>query len=386
LITAATVAVSDAVDASWDAVVVGAGPAGSFAARELAICGRRVLLLDRQEFPRPKVCGGCLNGRTLALLDSVGLGGLPAALGGQPLERFELRAGGCPVELPMAAGMAVSRTALDAALILSAIESGADFLPGTRATLGGTGPRYRQVRLPDHDQLLEARLVVVADGLGGSFLAGRSKYRSKPEANSRIGAGAEVLDPAGSYPAGVIHMAVDRSGYAGVAKVEGEMLSVAAALDPHTVRSEGLAGAIGHLLARRGLPPVDTAGAQWRGTAALTRRAPTVALERVFLIGDAAGYVEPFTGEGISWALETARTATSLAAQGIDDWQPDLIPRWRRLYRRRITQRQRWCRTLAWGLRRPALMHAGARLLGRAPRLATPLMAHLNATPAGERN
>ena len=68
---AATVQFDEAVNQTWDVIVVGAGPAGSLTARELARLGRRVLLVDKASFPRPKVCGCCLSGSALAAL-SVG--------------------------------------------------------------------------------------------------------------------------------------------------------------------------------------------------------------------------------------------------------------------------------------------------------------------------
>ena len=60
----------------WDVAVVGAGPAGSLAARELARRGAAVLLIDRARFPRYKVCGGCLNPRAIRQLEKAGLGNL----------------------------------------------------------------------------------------------------------------------------------------------------------------------------------------------------------------------------------------------------------------------------------------------------------------------
>ena len=57
----------------WDVVVVGAGPAGAVVARELALSGVTVLLVDRRRFPRNKVCGGCLSARTVAQLGELGL-------------------------------------------------------------------------------------------------------------------------------------------------------------------------------------------------------------------------------------------------------------------------------------------------------------------------
>jgi len=406
LSTQATLDAAEAAGREWPVVVVGAGPAGAFAAYELARAGVRTLLIDRQVFPRAKVCGGCLNARTLALLAAAGLGDLPASLGGQPLDHFELWTGGRTVRLPMPRGIAVSRAAFDEALVQKAIAAGAEFLPGTRAVLGAAEKRTRLVRLPQADCQVAARTVIAADGLGGSFLPGNSQHRSRPVAGSRIGAGAVLDDVHGTYRPGVIHMAVGKSGYVGVARVEGGRLSVAAALD-RDVLGDGrpLFGAVAQLLAEAGLPrlPIPpkpprlakpgASASQWRGTAALSRCAPRVAFERVFLIGDAAGYIEPFTGEGISWALEAAREVSSLAARAARaaracpaadtgrELEESLELEWRHRYERRIVRRQRWCRGVSWALRQRMLVAAGARLLGAAPGLAMPLMAHLNAVP-----
>ncbi|MCP4203293.1 MAG: NAD(P)-binding protein [bacterium] len=365
--------------------MVGAGPAGAFVARELARTGVRVLLIDRQWFPRPKVCGGCLNGRTLALLTDSGLGDEPASLGGEPLDRFELWTGGRAVRLSIPRGIAVSRSAFDAALVRAAITAGVEFLPGSRAVLGTVESKSRLVRLPHAKCEIEARVVIAADGLGGSFLGPSSETRSHSVPGSRIGAGAVVEDIHHSYAAGVIHMAVGRSGYVGLVKAEAGRLSVAAALDREAIEEgRGLGGAIADLLAEAGLPDVGDSSCHWRGTAALSRRAPRVSFERVFLIGDAAGYVEPFTGEGISWALEAAREVAPLAASGARDWHDSLERHWRRRYQRRIARRQHWCRGVAWALRQPLLVLSATRLLGTAPGLAKPLMTHLNAAPGEE--
>ena len=74
----------------WDVLVVGAGPAGAVAAHELARRGARVLLADRVDFPRGKVCGGCLSVRGLGVLNQLGLGDLPKRLGAVPLTHARL--------------------------------------------------------------------------------------------------------------------------------------------------------------------------------------------------------------------------------------------------------------------------------------------------------
>ena len=78
---AATCSLADAESRRWDVLVVGAGPAGSIAARQLAAGGSTVLLVDKAEFPRRKVCGCYLNGSAMATLQGVGLGSLCRRLG-----------------------------------------------------------------------------------------------------------------------------------------------------------------------------------------------------------------------------------------------------------------------------------------------------------------
>src|SRR5260221_4741199 len=113
---AATLELAEAGERLWDAVVIGAGPAGAVAARELACRGVGVLLVDRGSFPRWKVCGACLNGAALATLEAGGLGQQVRQLGAIPLSRMRMAVSGQSVEVPLAGHVALSRQAFDAAL------------------------------------------------------------------------------------------------------------------------------------------------------------------------------------------------------------------------------------------------------------------------------
>ena len=114
----------------WDVAVVGAGPAGA-AALESARHGQAVVLIDKAVFPRSKVCGSCLNGHALAVLQQVGLSDLPERLGGVPLQRFCLGGAGRRAVVALPTGVAVSRAAFDAALVQAAIDAGADLVADT---------------------------------------------------------------------------------------------------------------------------------------------------------------------------------------------------------------------------------------------------------------
>src|SRR5262249_30812228 len=130
---AASLSLAEAARREWPVLVIGAGPAGSFLSHSLGRAGVEVVLVDRAEFPRWKVCGCCLNGAALSLLSEAGFGQLVSRCGGVPLNRLHLAAGSGTVELQLPAGAALSRESLDTALIKAAIEEGVTFLPGTMA-------------------------------------------------------------------------------------------------------------------------------------------------------------------------------------------------------------------------------------------------------------
>lgn len=385
-----TLTLTEAARRPWQVVVVGAGPAGALAARELARRDRAVLLVDRAAFPRGKVCGCCLNGRALATLAAAGLGDLAARHGAVPLRGVLVAAAGCRARLPLPGGAALSREALDAALVVEAVAAGAAFLPRTRAALGPATASAREVALTENGTTaaVSARLVLAADGLGGNFLAGADDFAAPPARGSRIGAGVIADDGPADFAPGCVTLACARGGYVGLARLEDGRLDVAAAFDREAVRRAGGPGeAAVRILREVGLPPVPgLAGLPWRGTPALTRRTSRPACERVLVLGDAAGYVEPFTGEGIAWALASAVAVAPLAARAALRWDPSVGRAWAGLYRRVVARRQLTCRLVARVLRHPRLARAAVGLLGRLPGLAAPVVNRLNApTPLAPR-
>ncbi len=381
----ATLTFSTAVAQRWDVLVIGAGPAGAIAARELAGRGRSVLLVDRKTFPRDKVCGGCLSQHALAALQRLGIGELPRRLGGNPYDQFRLWAGGNLAELPLPSGIAVTRRALDNGLVQAAIASAVDFLPGTRATLVRTAADIRDVQLRQGSEegIATAKIVIVADGGNGHVLEQTPDIQYRTQPHARIGAGAVLENDHSGYDRGAIHMGVARHGYVGVVRVENDGLNLGAALDPGFVRRcGGLAAAIEAIVASSGLPRIGSLGsAALRGTAPLTRRASRVSSHRLFAIGDAAGYAEPFTGEGMAWAVLSASMVVPVAMAAIDDWSPDLELSWTNTYRTAIRGRQKRCYRLARLLRSPWLVSGAVAALARFPNLAQPFVRRMNALP-----
>ncbi len=141
----------------WDAIVIGAGPAGSVAALGIARRGLRVLLVERAQFPRYKLCGTCLNADAQAVLADLQLRERLEQLGGVRLDQFVLRARGQQVSLTLPAGIAIRRSRLDAMLVESAVESGADFLPGSSWQLDPLQPGAEFRTLSTHGRDPEGR-------------------------------------------------------------------------------------------------------------------------------------------------------------------------------------------------------------------------------------
>ncbi|MEM1107239.1 MAG: FAD-dependent monooxygenase [Planctomycetota bacterium] len=365
----------------FDAVVIGAGPAGALAARGLGLRGRSVLLIDKQNFPRPKVCGCCLNRYALATLDAVGLPDLTRNLNARPLQKLNMIAAGRSAYVPLPRGVSLSRQALDVALIESAIDSGVEFLGGTSAKLRpfvGDADEGHTV-LSGNGQQIRTRCVVMADGLGGSSLSEIEGFAVQTKPASRIGLGGVSIKPSsGRVPSGVIEMACGDEGYLGVVELEDGRLDFAAAIDAAAVKSAGsLVAAAARLAEQSGVSrdrwPLDRVE-RWRATPTLTRRRDRLAGPGLFVVGDAAGYVEPFTGEGMAWAIAGGAAVAELASSAVDGWDVKQETAWAEQYRRRVRKRQAGCRLVAATLRRPRLTRLVVRGLSTWPTLAAPLV------------
>lgn len=367
----------------WDVIVIGAGPAGAVAARSAALRGLTVLLVDQATFPRRKVCGCCLNRHALSALSAAGLGELPAKLGAVPLERVRLATGARSAVVRLPGGVALSREAFDVALIAEAVNAGATFQPGTRVRLNESESTATGVSL---SYGLRAKALIVADGLNGRVRADAPVVQS----GSRIGAGAILTDAPDEYEPGTIFMATGHGGYVGLVRLEDGRLDIAAAFDASFVQTHGLAGAAWKILQSSGLPELPgLLSANWKGTPPLTREPVQVAGPRWFAIGDAAGYIEPFTGEGMAWAMASAVAVIPLVARGVSgDSQTGLAKEWAAVHRACVGERQWTCRALAWSLKRPTLCRLAVRCLQLIPALAAPVVRSLNRplmSPSGVR-
>lgn len=367
----------------WDVVVIGAGPAGAMAAGELARRGLRVAMLEKASLPRDKVCGCCVNASALADLERAELGDLPAKLGASTLHRLELHAGRRSAELSLHRGAAISRTALDAELAERAIQRGACLFTRCNARVGPCEKEHRVVwvKWGGERGRVRARVVVIAHGLGGRSLEHVSGFETTTRPGSRMGAGAVMPRAPAHIPPGVVHMSCGYGGYVGMVRLENGSLDVAAAFDRQFVKERGGPGPAARAILDQTITPGDRRPQvrieqlSWRGTPLLTRRPRSIAGERVLLTGDAAGYIEPFTGEGIGWAIRSGAALAPIAADAArKGWSQDHAAQWEAAHRRIVRRRQRVCRLTARALRHPLLTRAAVSMLTFAPRAAGPAL------------
>lgn len=380
-----TLDVNAAAETIWDAVVIGAGPAGSMAARELARRGIRVLLVERKAFPRAKVCGACLNQRAVSWLELAGLGELLPQLRAIPTRRYKAFCGGRSFEIELPGGVSVSRDALDGALMQAAINSGADLITGNSATV-----REWRSDIPDREidlsspggepRMVRAKIVLAADGLGRPALRQTREFVARVSRGAKIGVRARMACSSDRFQPGTIYMAVGCGGYAGLVRVEDGNLNLAAAVAPEMLRRVGSPqAAVASLFAEAGMPEVALpSGGCWGGTPPLTQHAVRPAGRRVLLLGDSAGYIEPFTGEGIAWALESGMAIAPIAAHGVREWSGEVEQAWLATHRRLVRHRQLWCRALAAMLRRPRIARIAVQFASAWPRLCQPVVRSLN--------
>ena len=311
-----------------DVLIVGAGPAGSVAATVLARAGARVRLVDRAAFPRDKLCGDTVNPGTLALLRRLGLSACVDGHG-LPVDGMRLTGengvtidGRYPDGLT---GRALVRRDVDWSLVLSAIAAGAEFdsPAAVRAALIDS-PRVGGVILgrrggPTHP--LRARVTIAADGRRSTIAFGLRLARH-PRRPRRWAIGGYFAEVGGLSAFGEMHVRGGR--YIGVAPVPGGIANVclvtplrpgeAGLGDPASVLRRELARDAmlrdRFMHARLANPPVVL------GPLAVDVVRDDV--DGLLLAGDAAGFVDPMTGDGLRFAIRGGELAAIAALEALE--------------------------------------------------------------------
>jgi flavin-dependent dehydrogenase len=314
-----------------DVVIVGAGPAGAAAGIVLGRAGARVRILDRATFPRDKLCGDTVNPGTLARLHALGVGA--------EVERRGLRVDGMLVSgergvrvegryPPGRWGRAILRRDLDGLLLQAAIAAGCQFEPGV-AVRGAAveesaaARRVVGVRVGEgrRETTIGAAITIAADGRRSTLAWGLGLARH-PASPRRWAIGAYFENfavHAGVSTLGEMHIRSDR--YIGVAPVPDGLTNVCL-VRPSGPRDPDLADAAG-LLTRTLASDPQLAE---RAAAARLLTPPVVLgplavdvasapIDGLLLAGDAAGFIDPMTGDGLRFAIRGGELAASAALE-----------------------------------------------------------------------
>ncbi len=337
-----------------DVAIVGAGPGGSAAAHFLAWRGLDVVLLDKASFPRDKTCGDGLTPRALRVLDAMGI--LPEVTRhGWPIDGYEVVAPNGKVTTARItstpAALVVRRHTLDHIILQRAVASGARFEPGVTVT--AVEPRPDRVMVKAGSHAFEARQAVIATGAATTVLKASGILRSQPRAMLATRAYATDV-PAMSTSFQLQFGGVPQPGYGWVFPVGDNVANVGVGFLPK--RRSVTAQAVFEKWLRIGRVIDKPKGYPIRVD---FLRSPTYA-PRTLLVGEAAGLVNPLTGEGIDYALESGR----MAAQFIDRpeaYHQALHARFARMFRFSEQVRDWYCQ--------PVLLNLLVPLANRHPEL-----------------
>lgn len=362
---------------AWDVIIAGAGPAGTIAATVLARAGARVLVLDRARFPRHKLCGDSINPGACALLERLHLGDVLA--GGLPISGMIVSGEGSVRVVGTyprhVSGVSLRRSVLDARLADAAGRAGAEvenevFVRGP--VFDDSGRRIAGVdvrRARGTAQRLSAPIVIGADG-HSSRLARPLRLSRAPAYPRRWAVGAYFEGVAGVGVRGEMH--VRQNHYIGVAPVPGDLTNAClVSADRHVLRQPNT---LVHHIGRD--PALRERFARARmverpvGLGPLAVDADVAGMPGLLLAGDAAGFIDPMTGDGVRFAMRGGELAAREALRVLEEGWQDAHVRLTCARRREFGRKWRFNRTL-----RALAGHPGAvRSASVAARLAPPVL------------
>jgi flavin-dependent dehydrogenase len=333
-----------------DVAIVGGGPSGAVLAARLAARGHEVVVLERSPEYRWRACGVFSSPAAVEALRDAGLDEATLATVARPVPGMRVEtSSGTTFRLTYgddgslaAPAVSFDRAALDPALLELARRAGAD----VRLGVGVTRVEHGRIvtRGPSGEAVVEARVTVGADGIRSTVALSFGVARP-PRLGDRVGLTFHVADPGPPGPRDG-RMIVFRDGYVGLAPIPGGFVNVGVVLGrlwAARLRSDGAERTVAAVF--QAIPPASDDSVDWlaaercdaiEGAAPLGYRVARRSGPGWLLVGDAAGFLDPFTGEGLHRALVSARLAAAAIerhlagdADGLDAYERGMTARFR---------------------------------------------------------
>lgn len=364
-------------DKTWDAIVVGAGPAGSTAAIRLSSAGFSVLLIDRKSFPRDKACGDGLIPDSIRLLRQLGLYDRVAAEAFSADHATIFSPGRISFDIS-GEFLVIKRRALDSILAVTAVERGAVFCRGRVTSVQTDTDGLGRVIVDGWSSGLRSRVVIIATGADISLMRPLQNAPDPPP--SAFAVRAYVRS---TLPLDKLVISFDRSiapGYAWIFPLRGQEFNVGCGVfrvhgeAPRNLRATFESFITSFPLARRLLERGSVAtgliGARLR--CGFTG-APLLAARNILVVGEAVGSTLPFTGEGIGKAMETALAAADAASSALTTGNLDSLRQYPEWVRGNLAPRYRGYQLAERWLSKPLLSDLLARRASRSSKLRSAL-------------
>lgn len=345
-----------------DAVVIGAGVAGSGIARALASEGWDVVLLDKDRFPRHKACGEFLSPEAHSSLQALGLAEALSGAEHSVITRARLHTErGATLEVPLPGqAWGISRYSLDARLQQAAADKGARLLsscPVSEVTKTSGGYRI-DCELEREPLTLQARVVIGASGRRP--LQAKAGFQAASPKRTFVGVKAHYRTKAEPLP--IVDLYFFRGGYVGIAPVEDGRLNVAALFGGAAFREFGGGTAALDAALDEAVRTVPVLRERLDGRTAIpgtqaatypvTVRPEPQAWREYPLVGDAVAVIPPFCGDGMAMALRSAELCAPLASAYLRGELTEAA--WRETYAARVAKR--FAGPLRWGSRLDRLL------------------------------
>ncbi len=353
---------------NYDAIVIGAGPAGSSAALALARRGRTVAIVEKSAFPRHKVCGEFMSPTNLALLDDFGVGPAWRANAGPEVRRVGFFAGrkkvASPMPQPLAGGYgrALGRDLLDGLLLEAARDAGAEvFQPWQATGFAKSSVQTVIISSGDAERTLHAPVVIAAHG---SWEPGKlpSQLQKTHRSSDLFGFKAHFRNA--WLPADLMPLFIFPGGYGGMVWSDHGRISVSCCIRRDVLTAirkstEAAGEAVFRYIAANCSGVEEAIGnaaldGGWLGAGPIRPGIRPCYSGGIFRVGNLAGESHPLIAEGISMAIQSGWL---LAAElsGVDMWDEGTLEavgrcysaRWRKQFRMRIRSAAAFARLAA---------------------------------------